>query len=237
MDFFRKLFRNGKQIPAVHTDFKEGDVFYTEKDGKYDVFKLLKINPEYNTFHVMGFEPVSDLPEKNEVGNLKIFIHHFPLNKDGFEQPKLIANIPVSDEDLSGYFVYIKETGQVDEMAAYAQKFYQEAYRLTDQKKNKQAIEKYTQAIDLIPNFFEAIDNRSFCYMNLGKWEKAIEGFQQSLQIMPDSVLALFSIGECLLRLEDYPNARVHFEKALEVEPGNVQIKEFLERTVKLMGE
>jgi len=81
-----------------------------------------------------------------ELVQLKITIHHFPVAKSGFEQPKLLANTAVSDEDLEGYFVYLKEIQNIEEMASYAQRFYQEAHKLTDQKKYEAAIDKYTKA-------------------------------------------------------------------------------------------
>lgn len=47
--------------------------------------------------------------------------------------------------------------------------------RLTDEKKLFEAIDSYSKAIDLFPPFFEAIDNRAFCKMDLGMWAEAIE--------------------------------------------------------------
>lgn len=75
------------------------------------------------------------------------------------------------------------------------------AYALTDEKKSYEAIEQYTKAFELFPLFHEAMDNRAFVNMNMGKWLDAIADFQISLWIFPVSTLAEFSIEECYLNM------------------------------------
>ena len=237
MSFLKKLFGNGKQGPSEHKNFQEGDVFYTEKEGKYQTFKLLKIDSEFSAFHVKAFEETTEIPKPNEIDRLKIQIHHLPIDKNGFNTPKLIANQGITEEDLFGYFEYIKQTQNVNEIVKYAKTFYQQAHELTNQKNHIGAIDKYSKAIELMPNFYEAIDNRAFCFMDLGKWEEAIKGFNRSLQVNPNSLLAIFSIGECYLRLKEYPKAKQYFEQAIQIDPSQSKPREFLEMTHKLMNQ
>jgi tetratricopeptide (TPR) repeat protein len=236
MSFFKKLFGNGKEETPIHENFKEGDIFYTEKEGKYQIFKLLKIDNEVDTFHVKAFEEVTAIPRANEIEDFKVQIHHFPIARTGFNQPKFIVNRRVSEDDLLGYFEYIKQTQNVNEIVKYAKSFYQQAHELTNQKNHLGAIEKYSKAIELMPNFYEAIDNRAFCFMDLGKWSEAVEGFKQSLRVNPNSLLAIFSIGECYLRLKEYSKAKEYFERAIQIDPNHPKPKEFLEMTNKLMN-
>ncbi|MBK8350074.1 MAG: hypothetical protein IPL08_21590 [Saprospiraceae bacterium] len=163
MSFFKKLFGNDKEETPNHENFQEGDIFYTEKEGKYQTFKLLKIENEVNTFHVKAYEESTSIPEANEIGKLKVQIYHFPIDRKGFNQPKFISNSRVTEDDLLGYFEYIKQTQNVNEIVKYAKGFYQQAHELTNQKNHIGAIERYTKAIELLPNFYEAIDNRAFC--------------------------------------------------------------------------
>ncbi len=235
MNFLKKLFRNGEKETPIYQNFEEGDVFYTEKEGKYRTFKILKIDNDVNVFHVKAFEELSSIPKANEIANLNVQIHHFPIDRDGFNKPKLISNNRVTEDDLLGYFEYIKQTHNVNEIVKYAKEFYQQAYRLTNQKKYASAIEKYSKAIELMPNFFEAIDNRSFCFMDLRKWSEAIQGFKQSLEVNPNSLLAMLSIGECYLRLKEYHKAKEYFEKAIQIDPNHPKPQEFLEMVNKLM--
>ena len=237
MSFFKKIFGSKKKETPIHEKFQEGDIFYTEKEGKYQLFKLLKIDDGVNVFHVKAFEEVSSIPKANEIGNLRVQIHHFPIAQTGFNQPKLITNSAVTEDDLLGYFEYIKQTQNVNEIVKYAKSFYKQAHALTNKKNHIGAIEKYSKAIELLPSFYEAIDNRAFCFMDLGKWNEAIEGFKQSLAVNPNSLLAIFSIGECYLRLKEYPKAKEFFEQAIQIDPNHPKPKEFLEMTNKLMGK
>ena len=237
MSFLNKLFGNKKQETPKHKSFKEGDLLYTESEGKYHICKLLKIDNDFDAFHVLAFEDTTSLPKPSEIANIKIQIHHFPIAQSGLKDSKFLFNKAVSDDDLQGYFLYLQQTGDMAELVKYASKFYEEAYDLTDKNKQDEAIRKYSLAIELMPNFYEAIDNRAFCFMNLGKWQEAIQGFHQSLQVNPDSILAIFSIGECHLRLKEYSKAKEYFGKANQIDPTNPKPIEFLEITNKLLSE
>jgi tetratricopeptide (TPR) repeat protein len=85
-------------------------------------------------------------------------------------------------------------------------------------------------AINLYPTLYEAIDNRAFCKMDLGRWREAIEDFNLSLTIHPYSALAEFSIGECYLKLDDHTAAKEYFNRALALEPDHELSKEFLQK-------
>lgn len=219
MSFLKNIFGSGEDKIPYHSNFQEGDIFYTKKEGKYQIFKLLKIDPENEaTFHVMGFEETYSVPKPNEIENLKIKIYHFPITKTGFNRPKLVVNSEVTDDDLFGYFEYIKQTKNVNEIAKYAKRFYQQAFELTNQNNFIRAIEKYSKAIELLPNFYEAIDNRAMTFMDIGKWEKAIEGFQQSLKVKPDGYHALFGIAVCYNQLNENDQAIDAYSKAIELD-------------------
>lgn len=236
MGFFKNLFGSGKSEDSVHVEFAEGDVFYTEREGQYNVYKLLRIESVYDTFHVKWFEKVSELPKLEDLPTLGIFVHHTPMARKAFENPRLISKSEVSENDLLGYFEYIKQTRNVDEIVKYANEYYQQAHQLTNQKNHLGAIQKYSSAIDLMPNFFEAIDNRAFCYMDMGKWSEAIEGFKQSLEVNPNSLLAVFSMGECFFRLKQYEEAKTYFNAAQQIDPTYTKSKEFIDSIDKLLS-
>lgn len=237
MSLLKKLFGGGKSEIPIHKEFNEGDVFYTEKNDQYQIYKLLRIDTETNTFHVKTYAETSEIPKLDELHNVKVKIHHFPINGNGFSQPKLIGNQTVSEDDLEGYFVYIKSTQNINEIVKYAKTFYQQAHELTNQNNIEAAIQKYTKAIDLMPNFYEAIDNRAFCHMDLGNWNEAIKGFNQSLAVNPNSMLAIFSIGECYFNSEQYSEAKPYFEHAAQIDPNHPKPKEFLSAINNLLNK
>ena len=238
MKFLRKIFNKSpkNQIsPDSTTQLAEGDIFYTFIDQQYHIYKLLKIDNEIDTFHVLNYKSQTTLPEKDRIGELTVQIYHFPIDKNGFTDLKVLTNSVVTEDDLIGYHEYLRQTQGFDEIAVKANSYFSEAYELTDEKKHEEAIEKYSMAIELVPDFYEAIDNRAFCKMDLGRWTDAIEDFRLSLAINPESLLAEFSIGECFLRLSDYQQAKEQFEKALIIDPSHQPSQDFLIKANQLL--
>jgi tetratricopeptide (TPR) repeat protein len=218
-----------------NTTFETGDVFYTEKKGQFSLFKLIKHDVEFKTYHIKIYTSVDALPQLEDVDQLEVLAYHAPIDESGFENPQLLGASTLDDDDLVGYLEYIKQTGNIDEVIQYASKYYQEAYQLGSEKEHEQAIEKYNKAIELIPNFFEAIDNRAFAKMDLGLWDAAIEDFTLSLTVNPDSLLAVFSIGECYFKAEEYEKAKGYFEQAVVINPSHEVSKQFLDKTIELI--
>ena len=159
MSFIRKLFGGSGEEASYHTNFKEGDIFYWKKQDKYHVYKLLVIDEKHETFHVTVFEEEEALPTLESIGNLKVRVLHTPISSSGFKNVVLITNVGVSTEDLLGYFTYIKHTNNIDEIVKYAKRFYKEGWQYDEQQDLRNAIRKYSLAIDLLPNFVEALDN------------------------------------------------------------------------------
>lgn len=81
--------------------------------------------------------------------------------------------------DLVGYHEYLRQTQLPEQYASVANAYYLAGLRLTDEKKYEEAMDSYSKAISLLPTFFEAIDNRAFCHMDLGQWQQAIPGFEE----------------------------------------------------------
>ena len=202
-------------------NFEEGVIFYTNNESKFMIFKIIRIDYELSIYHVKVYVEVLKLPSLEQIKDLEVSTHHVPIDMYGFEDPKFLTLSTVDDDDLLGYMEYIKQTENINEIIIYAKKYYQEGYQLSIQKKYHLAIKKYSITIDLIPTFFEAIDNRAFCKMDMGFFKEAIEDFNESLRVNPDSFLALFSIGECYFKLKEYPQSKEYFEKAFYIDPKN----------------
>jgi len=230
MNFFKKIL--GKKADPV-VALSEGDIFYTFRNNQYHLYKLLKID-EYDTFHVLGYAPLDELPPKEKINDLEIQIYHFPIAPTGFPGSKIFAKSTVTDEDMTGYRTYLEMMQEDNARLEEADKLYKKAYYLTDEKKHEEAIANYSKAIELVPSFFEAIDNRAFCKMDLARWSEAIQDFKQSLEVNPNSALAEFSIGECYFRLGNYGEAKKQFKKALSIDPDHKGAKLFLQKVIEL---
>lgn len=216
-------------------DMRAGDLFYVLRDGAYHTYKLLVNDAAFSCYHVLAYEPQDVAPVPREVGNLKISIFHLPVDAGGFENPVVMGNMSVTAYELSGYHEYLRQTQEPKSYTALAIDYFNHGLFLTDEQKHEEAIDSYSKGVDLFPLFYEAIDNRAFCKMNLGQWDAAIEDFTRSLQVNPVSVLAEFSIGECYLRLKRYEDAKAQFEKALAIDPEHQLSKDFLAKVNALL--
>jgi tetratricopeptide (TPR) repeat protein len=78
-----------------------------------------------------------------------------------------------------------------------AKSIYLEALALDEKQDDERAIDRYTQAIDVVPVFWEALDNRGLCYMRLRNFLSAIPSFETSTQIFPSGPLALAALIKC----------------------------------------
>jgi len=235
MNFFKKLFstKTDKQSNN-HGDFSEGDIFYTCFGNQYHIYKLLVFDKDFECYHVLSYEPLETLSTTN-LNDLVVAIYHSPIDKNGFTDAKLLKKGNVTSDDLIGYHEYLKQTQEPNYYIPIANEYYQTGLRLTDEKKYNDAIDSYSKAVDLVPYFFEAIDNRAFCKMDLGLWTAAIEDFQESLAVNPDSLLAAFSIGECYLKMGNYQNAKEQFEKVIATDSSHQVAKAFLRKVNELL--
>ncbi len=216
-------------------ELRTGDLFYVIRDGRYHPYKLLAVDKPFSCYHVLGYEALDAAPSPREADTFKIAIYHFPVDMEGFDKPVVMGNMKVYAHELIGYHEYLRQTQAPENYTSLAIAYFNDGLFLTDEHKHEEAIDAYSKATDLFPLFYEAIDNRAFCKMNLGLWEDAIEDFNLSLQVNPVSVLAEFSIGECYLRLKRYEEAKGQFEKALAIDPDHQLSKDFLAKVNALL--
>lgn len=219
-------------------NLSEGDVFYTRYNGFYHVFKLLKKDAVAETFHVLTYKPLGHAPSVADVAALEIENYHAPLYPEALTETIFLCNSVVTADELIAYDEYQRSQDTAFEQAIHdATGWYKKGFQLTDEGKLQEAIAAYTRAIELVPSFFEAIDNRAFCKMDLQQWMAAIADFELSLKVEPDSLLAEFSIGECYYRMGHYAAAQQQFAKCLRLDPSHTISREFLEKCGELLRQ
>lgn len=231
MSFFKKLFAgNTGPVESKPAEFFVGDIFYTQLENQFYLFKLLAIEEDTACYHVLSYAPVKNLPPIADIEKLPVFAYHSPFAKSAFAKSTLLVNKYVNAGQLIGYHEYLRQTQNPNHYIPIANNYYKSGIRLTNEKKLNEAIDSYSKAIDLFPQFFEAIDNRAFCKMDLGLLPEAIEDFKLSLQQNPNSLLAEFSLGECYFKLGDLENAKQQFEKAHHIDSNHPAPKQYLEK-------
>lgn len=217
--------------------FKSGDIFYVKNNRKINLYKLLKNDEDAECYHVLSYMPLTSVPDEEAITSLDVYSYHAPIHSGSFSEAVLLTNQPVMADDLIGYHEYLCQTQSPEQYLPLAEEYYRSGLDLTYQNKYPEAIDAYSKAIDLFPPFFEAIDNRAFCKMDLGLWEEAIDDFRLSLEENPDSLLAEFSIGECYFKMGEYEKAKLQFEIAHQLDPAHEAAALFLEKVNQLLNK
>jgi tetratricopeptide (TPR) repeat protein len=204
-----------------------GDLIVQKSEHGWAAMKILAIDPWPEgtaAAHCMTYESLSRKPTVKSLKRTPVFIWHAPIDSANFDTGwERVGNQLPSEDELAGFVTYLKLTdfprylsftGQNPEaIVRKANEHYQRALELDGQNKPLEGIAEYSQAIELFPLFYEAIDNRAFTYMELGKYREALCGFDESLRVNPDGVTAFFSKGECLMKLGDLKAARAIFKE------------------------
>jgi len=81
------------------------------------------------------------------------------------------------------------------------------------------AIQSFTKAIALRPNFAPAYYSRGVAHQNLEDNEVAVQNYSEAIRLAPDMALAYAARGVCLVRLHRDPDAMIDFQRALEMKP------------------
>jgi Tfp pilus assembly protein PilF len=82
------------------------------------------------------------------------------------------------------------------------------------------AIQSFTEAIALRPNYAPAYYSRGAAQQSLAHNEIAVKNYSEAIRLAPDMALAYSARGVCLVRLRRDPDALIDFQRALELKPG-----------------
>jgi tetratricopeptide (TPR) repeat protein len=203
-----------------------GDLIIRHDEGRgWSTVKILAIDrwPDgTETFHCLIYRPTLDRPTPEMTDTLDVMCYHVPVDGAGYRSDwDVLCSPGVRPNDLTGFVEYLKLTdypryaafiGQdIKTLTGQAIEHYRAACALGDEGRREEAIAEYSRAIEVFPDFFEAIDNRAFTHMELGMLEPALAGFEESLRVNPDGNAAYFSRGECLMKLGQYDEAEQVF--------------------------
>jgi tetratricopeptide (TPR) repeat protein len=103
---------------------------------------------------------------------------------------------------------------------AVSSKAVDELRRANEAKGDVEKARRHLQkAIEISPNFEEALNNLGTYYYRDGRFEAAANLFQRALKANPDSFVAQVNLGGALISLGDYPRALAENLKALDMRP------------------
>ncbi|MBI3377343.1 MAG: tetratricopeptide repeat protein [Nitrospirae bacterium] len=115
-----------------------------------------------------------------------------------------------------------------EESLFQANEWFAKGYQHNLNNELDKAIEAYTSAIALNPNYVEAYNNRGIAYYNKGLYhsdksqlDRAIEDFNKVVILNPNSYSAYFAQGATYLYKEQYDKAIEEFNKAIVLNPNS----------------
>lgn len=100
-----------------------------------------------------------------------------------------------------------------------ARKAYEQGINLQKENRVEQALPQFTQAIDLYPEYFQALTERANLLMQQNKLTEAELDFAQAVQHNPKYPPALRGLGYCQIQQKKFGDALGNLEKAFSLEP------------------
>ncbi len=101
-----------------------------------------------------------------------------------------------------------------------------------------EAIEKYTQALEMDPNYSEYYNERGSVFLHTGRFERAIEDYRKAIATSPPYPEAWANLGQCYRTMGRAEEAVAAYSRALDLEPdhllarvGRAQTLDLLERS------
>jgi tetratricopeptide (TPR) repeat protein len=100
-----------------------------------------------------------------------------------------------------------------------ARKAYEQGLKLQKENKATQALNAFNQAIQLYPEYFQALTERANLLMQQNKLSEAEADFERALQLNRKYPPALRGLGYCQIQQQKFPDALNNLERAFSLEP------------------
>ena len=97
--------------------------------------------------------------------------------------------------------------------------YFSKAFDEGNAKKYKDAIDDYTEAIRVKPDFAGAYANRGWSYLQLGLYEKAIMDISEAIRLQPDIPTFYLSRGNAYSDLKQYESAVSDYTEVIRLKP------------------
>lgn len=96
---------------------------------------------------------------------------------------------------------------------------FREGVALMASESHELAIEKFTAAIEVDPEFAEAYNQRAIAHFLLGNWANALADCREAIRRVPFHFGALAGMGLCHIQLGELANALDAYRRAVRVHP------------------
>ncbi|OPX62327.1 tetratricopeptide repeat protein [Methanoregula sp. PtaB.Bin085] len=124
-----------------------------------------------------------------------------------------------------------------DRIPAEAQNQYRKATLLLDQGKTEDALQGFQQALDIAPNYTEALHETGYCLQNLGRHDEARKYYTQALKEIGDRLCEIGryeeSLGRYWVAISRYEEASKYYQPECMPEPVMNDDYEKIKRKIK----
>ena len=110
-----------------------------------------------------------------------------------------------------------------------------EGSRLVQDQQLKRAIDVFTQAIELDPNWAEAWNKRATVFYMVGEFQKSQDDIDKVLELEERHFGALAGQGMVNIQLKNYDKAKRSYQKAQEIYPAMKSSKVMIEQIEELI--
>lgn len=109
-----------------------------------------------------------------------------------------------------------------------ARKAFEQGLKYQEEKKPDRARASFDRAVEIYPEYFQALSARGELHIGGGKIDEATRDFESALKFNESYAPALRGIGYCRLEQQNYAEAARYLVRALETEPNNANSHLFL---------
>ncbi len=102
---------------------------------------------------------------------------------------------------------------------AKALPFFKRGLNALNQNDLPQSLDHFHRAIQVDPNFAEALNQCAIAHYLLEEYAKALEDCLSAVELVPIHFGALAGMGHCYAQMEDLPSAARCYQRALQINP------------------
>jgi len=116
------------------------------------------------------------------------------------------------------------EFGEEVDTQSQADQKKEEGNQLYKTKSYREALQRYSEAIQLAPECPAFYGNRSACHMMLSQFTQALTDAKCSVQLDANFVKGYVRVSKCCVALGDVVSAQQAIDKALQIDPNNAAV-------------
>jgi tetratricopeptide (TPR) repeat protein len=138
---------------------------------------------------------------------------------------KATEGVPL-DQQIKGCTALIDSGKQPTEVLAAAYNY--RGYSWHGKRQFERAIQDYSQAIRVMPDYADAYSNRGADYNNLGRWDLAIRDLSEATKLDPKESINFKARSYALAKKGEYKRALADLEHAVKLNPRDTEAAYYL---------